>query len=586
LSELVDALQWLQLVVFAVVAVVTARQWARHRSPPAGWAAISFLVLAVVLVAARVVPEDDGSGALWARKLLIAALALFPYCLFRFAASFRPPSRRVDALAIGVTVVAAAGVFLFDDLPVDGEERSGAFVAYSFVVLVQWAILFSIVTTSLWRAGTNRPTVIRRRMRTLGVGAVVLLAALLVGVVAPGDDAVDPGLVDVAVALLVVVSGPLFLVGLAPPRFLLASWRAPEEAALYESEAALMAATDAHEVADALLPRVAATMGAPRAVLLARDGTETARYVDEARAVRDGDDATTLSVPMRAGELQVTGDRYTPFFGRDETELLARLAALTDVALQRAALIERERDAALELEMTNRSIREFVAVASHDLRTPIAVVKGYASLLATSGDSLAPDERTQHSEAILRQADHLATIVNDLLTVSRIDSGAVDPSPAATNLAAVVSDVVRDLGRDGEVDVDVDERLVVWVDPDHATRIVRNLVENAGVHGSPPVVVTGVECDGAVELRVRDHGPGVSDAFVPRLFERFARAEIARANEKHGTGLGLPIVRGLARAAAGDAWYEPASPGACFVVRLPPVPRTGQTDRQLGGELP
>jgi signal transduction histidine kinase len=91
-------------------------------------------------------------------------------------------------------------------------------------------------------------------------------------------------------------------------------------------------------------------------------------------------------------------------------------------------------------------------------------------------------------------------------------------------------------------------------------------VANALKYGRPPITITTDRVDGHVEFRVSDHGDGVPDAFVPRLFERFSQARTAQG----GTGLGLSIVKGLARAQGGEVWYEPSEPhGACFGLRLP-----------------
>jgi signal transduction histidine kinase len=133
--------------------------------------------------------------------------------------------------------------------------------------------------------------------------------------------------------------------------------------------------------------------------------------------------------------------------------------------------------------------------------------------------------------------------------------------------------VVDDLGGADETRIELDGGLVVLADVDHASRMVRNLLENARHHGEAPVVVSARRTDDHVELRVRDHGPGVPEDFGPRLFQRFARSDEAKGGRAaHGTGLGLSIVRGLARAADGDAWYEPESLGACFVVSFPAAP--------------
>ena len=572
-----DAVVVLELAavgVYVGLALVTAGQWLRRRSRPAAWAAATFTALGSVLALAQLVPDQPEGADLLVIKALVVVLVLFPYCLLRFVDALEPLRPHVRRVADGLTILVAAGVFAFEDVPGVGDPRPRSVVVYSLLVLVQWAALSLVVARRLWRAGTGRPTVVRRRMWTLAAGALGLVLVLAIRVVSPGEDtqatATGP---DLVVGVLTLAAGPLFLVGLAPPQALVARWRRPEEEALHEAEVALMAATSRAEVADGLLPHIAATLGSRRVRLVDDDGRESASHagwapLDLALPVLPGE---AHSAPMRSGSLTVEADPYAPFFGREGLDLLRRLAGLTDVALRRAEVTERERATAAELAASNDAMREFVAVASHDLRTPLAVVKGYAELLVTAGAAMPDADRERHLRTIARQADHLSSIVEDLLTVSRLDAGRLDPEPVPVDLVRLVPLVVDELGGCGTVDVDVDvaDGLVACADIDHVTRIVRNLVENACRYGDGRVVVSGREDGDGVVLRVRDHGAGVPEAFVPRLFDRFARADAAKQRAKEGTGLGLSIVRGLAQTAGGDAWYEPTEAGACFAVRLP-----------------
>jgi signal transduction histidine kinase len=577
MGELAAALSAAQPVVYAVLAVATLERWLRLRDAASGWAAAMFVALGGAIGVGQLLPEDPG-GSIWAQKAVIATLVLFPYLLFRFAATFRRPGPVLEAVAACLTVAAVGLVFLFSDLPDSDERPTAAFAAYTALVAVQWVGLSAIVASWLWRGGGGRPTVVRRRIRTLAVAVILLASALLLAVAVSGGDS-DDGVAAVIVAGLAVAAGPLFLAGLAPPAVLLAHWRGPEEEELREAEAGLIAATSPAEVAGALLPYVARVMGGDAAVLSRADGSVIAYHgVDEAGAdavLAAADGAveaawSVTSVPMRTGTLAVAGDRYSPFFGRSEAKVLARFGSLTDVALRRAELTEVERASAAELKRAHTAMQEFLSIASHDLRTPIAVVKGYAATMITAWSSIPDADKLGYLETINRQADRLSRMVADLLTASQIDAGAIEPTIETVDLVEVVEEVIADLEHRHDVHLRMDGPLLVRADEHHSTRIVRNLVENAFHYGAPPVAVASRWVDGAVELTVRDHGAGVPEDFVPRLFDRFARDASASNRTKHGTGLGLSIVRGLAQAGGGDAWYEPASPGACFVVRFPP----------------
>jgi signal transduction histidine kinase len=111
----------------------------------------------------------------------------------------------------------------------------------------------------------------------------------------------------------------------------------------------------------------------------------------------------------------------------------------------------------------------------------------------------------------------------------------------------------------------------VLADPRRLEQVMANLVENALVHGAPPVAVELRRADGAeVELAVVDHGGGVAPVMVPRLFNRLQILALRERDRARGTGLGLSLVRGLVEAMGGRVWYEPAAEGgACFAVSLP-----------------
>jgi signal transduction histidine kinase len=581
-GEVVEALEWVLLVVYGLLAMATAARSIQRRDAATAWAAAVFAVLTGVLVASLLFPVDrsgrDGVGS----HLLLAVFVLIPYLLFRFAATMRRPGRRLRAAAAGTVVVVSLAAFAFD--APEGDDTSVAFSIYTVLVLAYWIGLSAMVAGWLWRGGAGRATVVRRRMRTLAVAVGILAAAaLLLG--AGGSE--DAGALELVSVVLVLVAGPLFLVGVAPPRGLLARWRRADEAALHRAEAGLVAATSPNEVADALLPYVARAMGGDVALLTDPAGSVLATHGIDAsegeRLVASGSggrhDVHVTSIDMASGQLHLVSDPYTPYFSREDRDALERLAALTDVALRRARVTEAEQRSAAELQRANEAMREFVSIASHDLRTPIAVIKGFAQTMTFAWETTADEQKLMYLETIARQADHLARIVADLLTTSKLDAGALEPRLEELDLRRLVDETLTDLGH--EADVAIDEGTTVLADHDHATRIVRNLVENATSYGEPPIVLSAHPQAAHVELHVRDHGPGVPDAFVPRLFERFARAEASASKAKQGTGLGLAIVQGLARVTGGDVWYEAADPGARFVVRFE---RAGQSERVTGIE--
>jgi signal transduction histidine kinase len=581
LDDTVHLLQNLQPVVYGIVALAGLWRWWILRTAVAAYGALSFVVLAAVVIVGRFLPADPSQWDLL-RRAVVAVLVLFPFLLFRFAGSFAPAPATFEVLGAGLTVAAVVGIFAVGDMPAESSAPSDAFFAYSVLILVQWLFLSSYVTWTLWRGGQGRPSVTRRRMRVLALGAAGMALAIVLAVANQGEGPVSA--VQLIVALLAIGTAPLFLVGVAPPRLLLASWRRPDELALREAEIGLVAATTPAEVGAALLPHVARTAGAVAALLVSPDaeviasyglGTAEAERVAESIGSADPN-PTIVAAPLRSGWLAVVTDAYSPYFGREESEVLGRVGTMTDLALRRAHLVEAERVAARDLEKANSAMRQFVAVASHDLRTPIAIIRGFCSSVMESWPEVSDEEKKGIFETVDRQASHLSRIVNDLMMISRIDSGVIASDLAPIALDPVINGVLLDMRHGEDAVVQVGD-LEVLADEDHLVRIVRNLVENAFHYGRPPLDITATP-DGpdAVVLHFRDHGNGVGKDFEQRLFERFARAESAASISKVGTGLGLSIVRGLAQAGGGDAWYEAVDngTGACFAVRLPTPSRS------------
>lgn len=226
-----------------------------------------------------------------------------------------------------------------------------------------------------------------------------------------------------------------------------------------------------------------------------------------------------------------------------------------------------EKQAELELVRANETMRDFVATASHDLRTPLTTVLGFALLLQDHSLALSPSKSMEFAAHITRAAEQANQLVDNLLTVSKIQADLMESFPRACNLATTLAQCTEDLGTDVETDMARD--LDAFVDYGHLVRMLCNLISNAAKYGRPPIVVSAAASDGVVKVAVRDFGDGVPEEFRDRLFDRFSRA--SNVGEKEGTGLGLSILQGLARANGGDAFYEPLADGSVFGVALPAV---------------
>ena len=241
------------------------------------------------------------------------------------------------------------------------------------------------------------------------------------------------------------------------------------------------------------------------------------------------------------------------------------------VAVEVIRDISREREAE---ELKDR----IISLVSHELRTPIGHIKGFASSLLEP--DLTWDEATQRDfiTEIDREADRLATLVTDLLDMSKIESGEDFLERDWRRPAAVVQQALKALERltaDHVLVVDVPSDLPdVFADGGQLERVIGNLVENAAKYTDPgtKIEVSARRTNSELEFSVADRGSGIAPEYQERIFERFFRVKGGPA-PKPGTGLGLPICRGIVQAHGGRLWFEEREGGgACFRFTIPLQP--------------
>ena len=231
-------------------------------------------------------------------------------------------------------------------------------------------------------------------------------------------------------------------------------------------------------------------------------------------------------------------------------------------------------------ERLERMRVDFVANVSHELRTPLASLAGFIETLqGPARDDAAARER--FLDIMLAQARRMTRLIEDLLSLSRIELRAHVPPSAAVDLRLVARqmiDTLRPMARERAVEialVEPDEAATVLGDADELMRVVENLVENAVKYGESGgrVDVAILRRPGEIEISVRDYGPGIAREHLPRLTERFYRVDVAESREKGGTGLGLAIVKHIVKRHRGRFVIasEPGK-GAEFRVVLPAQP--------------
>ena len=220
-----------------------------------------------------------------------------------------------------------------------------------------------------------------------------------------------------------------------------------------------------------------------------------------------------------------------------------------------------------ELQRSERVQAMFMVMGSHELRTPLTSVLGYASLLADAWEELSEETRRESAAVIDRQARRLARLVANLETAARLYAGTFDCVSTPTVFGDAVDRARRDLAQPGTVTIpDQARHAVVAVAAPHLEHMLANLLSNAFTHGAPPVEVDAHVGPGLVDVCVSDGGPGIEPALVPRLFQPFAALEVARSS---GFGLSLSVVKMLAEAYGGSAWYDRRHDRTTFGVTLP-----------------
>jgi two-component system phosphate regulon sensor histidine kinase PhoR len=249
---------------------------------------------------------------------------------------------------------------------------------------------------------------------------------------------------------------------------------------------------------------------------------------------------------------------------------LSFLGILSPLLRGEVLLVLRDVTEAKRLEATRK---DFVANASHELRTPISAIRAAAeTLLSGAVDDPAPAR--SFVEIIARHAERLSRLTSDLLDLSRIESRQWQLESAPVDVALLSRQVVDLLAGAAKekslaLRTEVPDGTVVKGDARALEQVLVNLVENGVKYtGEGNVTVAAAREDDRIVISVSDTGPGIDRHHLPRIFERFYRVDAGRSREQGGTGLGLAIVKHLVQAMGGDVGVESGAGGTRFWVRL------------------
>lgn len=284
-------------------------------------------------------------------------------------------------------------------------------------------------------------------------------------------------------------------------------------------------------------------------------------------------DGTPIPVEVAMAAMRGEGDTMMGYVAvaTDITERVATAAAQEDA-------LAREREMVAKLTELDQAKNDFVSAISHDLRTPLASIVGYAELLSDMADEEDGRPMTEHVSVIERNAQRLLSLVEDLLTMSRIQSGGLRLQRGLCQVDEIVASAVDAVtpmadARRIQIDLDLDEMPPIVGDARQLERVLLNLLSNAvkfSLDDGVVEVATRIGADDIVEIAVTDHGLGIPEDEQRHLFSRFFRSSVAEQNAIQGTGLGLAIVAGIVHGHGGTVGVvSRPGEGTTMTVRIP-----------------
>jgi len=599
--------QYATTAAFAVIAVLTIRDWLVTRDRSRMYLALAIGSLAAVSVLGQVgkllgPSFVRGSGYVTIVIFLVSGLALL---LFRDAVI--PLKRRTLRVVVGIVI--ATGLLEIGVQAIFGRTapKPLQLIAAAAFVLV-WSGCVGEPSIRLWFAARRRTVVQRARMRALSLGYLAIVALLLVAVLTASLAAAQPA-IQIGFALATIAIVPLLYAGFVPPAWLRRIWRQSEEAKFQEATRDIvMFASDQLALAKRSLDWAIRLTGAdaglfmsgPRTILATQGLTADDAATLQA-AVAGAGSRTVIPLggtPPRSvmiarlhvndAAIVLLGGPFTPVFSTDEEAWLQQYAAMVSTGLERVRLVEAlaQTNGQLEdrvhevtertqqLEAANRELEAFSYTISHDLRAPLRAVSGFTSILFEEYADAMPAEARGYLKRVKDSGDHMGHLVDDLLAFSRLGRQVVRTQ--RVNIRGIVDRALEQLAPslDGrQVEVTIGELPDAACDAALVEQVFVNLLSNAFKYSRPREharVEVGVLGDDGVEgatYFVRDNGAGFDMEYAGKLFGVFQR--LHRSEDFEGTGVGLAIVHRIVERHGGRIWAEAkVDAGATFYFTL------------------
>jgi signal transduction histidine kinase len=296
--------------------------------------------------------------------------------------------------------------------------------------------------------------------------------------------------------------------------------------------------------------------------------------------------SSLLCVPLKSAEKNLGVMYGVDYIERDfsphEINLILTFSNQAALAIENARLYTKITSAYDELQELDKAKDEFVSIASHEIRTPLALIKGYSSTLLRPELKLPPEKQQKFMNGIDDASNRLISLIDNLLSVSRIESGRFKVSPQPVNVREVInhaSDGLR--GQLGNHDLSLklsNDDTRAYCNRDQLEQVVVNLISNAIKYspGDGTITVTSLThqnedaSPSKIEVRVADEGSGIAQEHLTKIFDKFYRVETGLTRKTQGTGLGLYICKSIINSYGGEIWVESVpNEGSTFIFTLP-----------------
>lgn len=598
--------QYVTAAAFAVIAVLTVRDWLVTRDRSRMYLALAIGSLAAVSVLGQVGRALGPSFAAASTYVTVIIFLVSGLALLLFRHAVIPLKRRT--LRAVVAIVMATGALEIGVQAIFGRTapRPVQLIAAAAFIVV-WSGCVGEPSVRLWFAAARRTVVQRARMRALSLGYIGIVAILLAAVLTSSFAAAPGVRVGFALATLAII--PLLYAGFVPPTWLRRTWRQSEEAKFQQATRDIvMFASDQVTLASRSLDWAIRLTGADAGLFLSGPHTilalqnlaaEDAATLEAAAAEARGRTVVPLGgTPPRSAmiaQLHVNdaaivllGGPFTPVFGSDEEAWLQQYAAMVSTGLERVRLVEalaqtngqlegkvREvTERTQQLEAANRELEAFSYTISHDLRAPLRAVNGFTAILLEEYADAMPAEARDYLKRVKDSGEHMGHLVDDLLAFSRFGRQALRTQ--RVSIKGIVDRAVAQLASTIEgrhVDVVVGALPDAECDAALLEQVFVNLLSNAFKYtrrreqARVEVGVLETSANDGPTYFVRDNGAGFDMEYAGKLFGVFQRMH--RTEDFEGTGVGLAIVHRIVERHGGRIWAEAkVDGGATFYFTL------------------